>query len=151
MQITVNYGTVLFDNICPTGVVWFYVSLWLIFKLIPTFIDEFGTNCSTTCLFPNRCFVGVPRSELAGGLRSSSKLPLKWTPEDLRRHILSLFPRVRNFTYMKCNQGKTLDPLPDDTKPADLRNLLGRSGLYVVPTGPLLPKVCRVHFIVIRS
>jgi hypothetical protein len=84
---------------------------------------------------------GVPKSELAGGLRSSSKLPLTWTPDDLRRHIMTLFPRVRNFVYMKCNQGKTLDPLPDDIKPADLRNLLGRSGLYIVPTGPLLPKV----------
>ena len=85
--------------------------------------------------------VGVPKSELAGGLRSSSKLPLTWTSDDLRRHIMTLFPRIRNFVYMKCNQGKTLDPLPDDVKPADLRNLLGRSGLYIVPTGPLLPKV----------
>lgn len=84
--------------------------------------------------------LGVPKSELAGGLRSSSKLPLMWSAEDLRRHILSLFPRVRTFMYMKCSQGKTLDALPDDIKPADLRNLLGRSGLYIVPTGPLLPK-----------
>lgn len=34
-----------------------------------------------------------------------------------------------------------MDPLPDDIKPADMRNLLGRSGLYIVPTSPLLPKV----------
>ncbi|WAR18246.1 CRYAB-like protein [Mya arenaria] len=84
--------------------------------------------------------LGVPRSELMGGLRSSSKLPLTWTAEDLRQYVLALFPRVRSFTYMKCNQGKTLDPLPDDLKPSDMRTLLGRSGLYIVPNGPLLPK-----------
>ncbi|KAL4239157.1 hypothetical protein ACF0H5_003859 [Mactra antiquata] len=84
--------------------------------------------------------LGVPKSELSGGLRSSSKLPLTWSADDLRRHILTLFPRVRNFKYMKCNHSKTLDPLPDDIKPADLRNLLGRSGLYIIPTGSLLPK-----------
>lgn len=94
-----------------------------------------------THFFSNICYLGVPKSELVGGLRSSSKLPLTWNAEDLRRHILSLFPRVRSFVYMKCNQGKTLDPLPDDIKPADMRNLLGRSGLYIVPTSPLLPKV----------
>lgn len=97
------------------------------------------TNINT--FFSNICYLGVPKSELVGGLRSSSKLPLTWNAEDLRRHILSLFPRVRSFVYMKCNQGKTLDPLPDDIKPADMRNLLGRSGLYIVPTSPLLPKV----------
>lgn len=95
----------------------------------------------STQFFPDICYLGVPKSELVGGLRSSSKLPLTWNAEDLRRHILSLFPRVRSFVYMKCNQGKTLDPLPDDIKPADMRNLLGRSGLYIVPTSPLLPKV----------
>lgn len=84
--------------------------------------------------------LGVPKSELVGGLRSSSKLPLTWTPEELRRHIFCLFPRVRDFMYMKCNQGKTLDPLPEDIRPADLRALLGRSGLYIVPKGTLAPK-----------
>ncbi|XP_052276402.1 uncharacterized protein LOC127875388 isoform X2 [Dreissena polymorpha] len=84
--------------------------------------------------------LGIPKNELVGGLRTSSKLPLTWSAEELRRYIRSLFPRVRTFTYMKCTQGKTLDPLPDDLKPSDLRNLLGRSGLYILPTGNLLPK-----------
>lgn len=113
---------------------------------------QVGHKCENPCTLPldlykkNCIFLlyagtGVPKSELVGGLRASSKLPLIWSSEDLRRHIHSLYPRVRSFVYMKCNQGKTLDPLPDDIKPADMRNLLGRSGLYIVPTSPLLPKV----------
>lgn len=86
-------------------------------------------------------FAGVPKSELSGGIRSSSKLPLVWSAEDLRTHILKTFPRVINFRYMKCNQGKNLEPLPQEICPRDLRDLLGRSGLYIVPIAPLLPKV----------
>jgi len=102
----------------------------------------FLTFCTLVRLELVFCPTGVPKSELMGGLRTSSKLPLTWTAEELRQYIMSLFPRVRSFVYMKCNQGKTLDPLPDDLKPSDLRTLLGRSGLYIMPNSPLLPKVC---------
>ena len=93
-------------------------------------------------------FAGVPKSELSGGIRSSSKLPLVWSAEDLRTHILKTFPRVINFRYMKCNQGKNLEPLPQEICPRDLRDLLGRSGLYIVPIAPLLPKVGQLPIVV---
>jgi len=78
-------------------------------------------------------YLGIPVHERSAGRRLTSKIPLAWSADEFKRHILSLYPTILSFTLHRCLKNKNLERLPDSVSPSNLRQLLGRSQLYVVP------------------
>ncbi len=81
-------------------------------------------------------FKGMAPRERREGKRLPTKLPLGWGVEDLDKFIRDQFPNISgSYQLARAGKSKELVPLGADVNtPAQLKPVLGRSALYILPS-----------------